>query len=659
MSEAMAPLAAQASEGGMRLVDQSGVLRRILRRPLGLLSLLYLVAVVIGTTFASRLAPYSPRKADFANVKSGPTAKHLLGTDSLGRDLLSRLLYGGRASLAGVAEALALMLLIGLPAGLAAGYFGGWFDRVVAWVSDVVLSIPTIVILLLVLSIYRSNLHVAMITLGCLLAPGLMRVTRAAALSVRNELYVTAARTSGLSHSAIIVRHVLKRIIGAVIVQLSIAGGVALAVQSGLAFLGLGIKPPNPSWGFDLSDATSLMVETRWPLVPPAAVIGLCILAFGLLGDALRDANAERWSTVRKRRGRVKATLTPADPRAKDDTVDGHDLALSVRGLTIAFDTAHGPVVAVQDVSFEVAKGETVGLVGESGCGKTLSVLGVMGLLPGTGRIVQGSVILNGTELIGLDDRALRKVRGSHIAYISQEPMSALNPAFRVGQLLDAAVRIHHGVGKAEARARTVELLRTVRLPDPEFVAQRYPHELSGGMAQRVAIALALSGEPDVLIADEPTTALDVTVQAEILDLLRALQVERGMAIVLVTHDWGVICDLAARAVVMYAGQVAEANAVQHLVRAPQHPYTAALLASDPHRVTVEVLPTIPGTVPAPGNWPRGCHFSDRCSYTTDPCTNAPVSLTIIGLGQSVRCVRADELDLALPPLAEDRERVG
>jgi peptide/nickel transport system permease protein len=634
----------------LRHVDQRGVLGRILRRPLGLISLIYLVAVILGSIFATSIAPYNPLKADFLHVKSGPTGSHLLGTDSLGRDILSRLLHGGRASLFGVAEAILVMLVIGLPTGLMAGYFGGWFERVVTWLSDIVLSIPAIVFLLLVLSIYRGNLNVAMVTLGCLLSPGLMRVTRAASLAVRNELYVTAARTSGLSHSAIIVRHVLKRIIGAVIVQMSIAGGVALGVQSGLAFIGLTIKPPNPSWGFDLSDATTLMVETRWPLVPPAAVIGLCILAFGLLGDAVRDANAERWSTVRKRRPRT--TRSDVNEVTAPTADDAASAALTVRGLTIAFDTPEGLVTAVDDVSFHVNPGETLGLVGESGCGKTLSVLGVMGLLPGTGQIVSGSVLLDGTEMVGLDDRSLRQMRGSAIAYISQEPMSALNPAFRVGQLLDAAVKIHHGFSRSAARARTIELLRTVRLSDPELVAQRYPHELSGGMAQRVAIALALSGEPDVLIADEPTTALDVTVQAEILDLLRALQADRGMAIVLVTHDWGVICDLATRAVVMYAGQIAEEAPVGEIVRVPRHPYTAALLASDPHRVAAHVLPTIAGNVPAPGGWPVGCHFAARCAFAEDACRAAAVPLTAVEPGRRVRCIRSAEMDLTLPEFA-------
>ena len=514
-----------------------------------------------------------------------------------------------------------------------------------AWIADVALSIPTIVFLLLVASIYRGNLKAAMITLGCLFAPGMMRVTRAATLGVRNELYITAARVSGLSHAAIITRHVLKRILGPIIVQLSIAGGVALGVQSGLAFIGLGVKPPSPSWGFDLADATTLISENRWPLVPPAAVIGLSIMCFGLLGDAIRDSAAERWSTPTRKVPRGGRRHLIAAPFA-DGLPPGPQALLSVRGLTIAFDSPGGDILAVEGVSFDAHAGETLGIVGESGCGKTISVLGVMGVLPGSGRIVRGSVRLAGRELVGLDNESLRRLRGSEIAYISQEPMVALNPAFRVGQLLSAAIRIHHGVSRTEAGRRALSLLADVRLPEPEIVAKRYPHELSGGMAQRVAIALALSGEPKVLIADEPTTALDVTVQAEILDLLRNLQAQRGMAIVLVTHDWGVVCDLAATAVVMYAGEVAEQASIRELVRDPKHPYTAGLLESDPHRVTTDILPTIPGVVPPPGHWPIGCHFAARCTYATPECSAAPIPLVHLVGGREVRCLHFDEVGL-------------
>ena len=299
----------------------------------------------------------------------------------------------------------------------------------------------------------------------------------------------------------------------------------------------------------------------------------------------------------------------------------------------------------VEDVTFELNVGEAVGLVGESGCGKTITAMSILGLLPGNGAIDAGRVVFGGRDLASLPERDLRRVRGQEIGLVSQEPMVSFNPAFRIGWQLALSVRTHHGLSRGEARARVIELLRSVHLPQPELVARRYPHELSGGMAQRVAIARALAGEPKLLVADEPTTALDVTVQAEILDLLRELQQEREMAILLVTHDWGVIADVCDRAVVMYAGQVVEQAALSPLFQGPLHPYTQALLASNPHHaVKFEQLPTIPGSVPRPGQWPQGCHFHDRCTYASEECQARPIPIERPITGRETRCIHYERL---------------
>jgi peptide/nickel transport system permease protein len=243
-----------------------------------------------------------------------------------------------------------------------------------------------------------------------------------------------------------------------------------------------------------------------------------------------------------------------------------------------------------------------------------------------------------------LRERDLRRVRGKSIGFVSQEPMVSLNPSFRIGWQLALAVRTHHSVSRREASTRAIELLRSVHLPEPEVVASRYPHELSGGMAQRVAIARALAGEPRLLIADEPTTALDVTVQAEILDLFRELQNTREMGILLVTHDWGVIADLCSRAVVMYAGEVVERAELVPMFRTPQHPYTQALLASNPHTASSGPLPTIAGAVPKPGAWPTGCRFVPRCGYAAAACKADKVSLEILAGNRETRCLRHEEV---------------
>jgi peptide/nickel transport system permease protein len=274
-----------------------------------------------------------------------------------------------------------------------------------------------------------------------------------------------------------------------------------------------------------------------------------------------------------------------------------------------------------------------------------MTAMAILGLLPGAGQIEGGSVFFAGRDLTRLSERELERVRGKEIGVISQEPMVSLTPTYRIGWQIAELVRQHHGVSARAARERTVELLRQVHLPDPELIARRYLHELSGGMAQRVCIARALAGEPKLLIADEPTTALDVTVQAEILELLRELQRDRKMAVLLITHDWGVIADLCDRAVVMYAGEVVEQATLTTLFREPLHPYTQALLASNPHHAPeADRLPTIPGNVPKPGAWPEGCHFHPRCGYATTACREAPIALERPVANRETRCIHHDRL---------------
>ena len=289
---------------------------------------------------------------------------------------------------------------------------------------------------------------------------------------------------------------------------------------------------------------------------------------------------------------------------------------LQLEDLHTQFFTSRGVVRAVDGVSLHIDAGETLGVVGDSGCGKSVTASAIIGLLPGSGRIDGGSIWFGGRDLARASEAELRKLRGRKIAFVSQEPMVSLDPSYRVGFQIEEALRRHRGLSRSAARVRALELLRDMHFVDPGAVARRYPHELSGGMAQRVAIARALAGEPELLIADEPTTALDVTVQAEILELIRELQVTRQMAVLIVTHDWGVVADLCDRVVVMYAGQIVERSDVQSIFDTPLHPYTEALLASNPHLAPeAATLPTIPGTVPPPGSWPAGCRFSARCRY--------------------------------------------
>ena len=318
---------------------------------------------------------------------------------------------------------------------------------------------------------------------------------------------------------------------------------------------------------------------------------------------------------------------------------------LSVRNLRTWFHTSSGIARAVDDVSFDIMPHETVGVVGESGCGKSVTSLSILRLVDRPGAIEPGSRIeFEGRELMTLAEREMRAIRGNRISMIFQEPMTSLNPVFTVGDQVAEVARVHAGASRRQAWARAVEMLSTVGMPAAAERAREYPHQLSGGMRQRVMIAMALMMGPALLIADEPTTALDVTIQAQILELLAEMQERIGMSILLITHDLGVIAESATRVLVMYAGQVVEEAPVGALFAAPHHPYTEGLLAAMP-RVGAERerLAVIPGSVPAPTHWPSGCRFHDRCPFAWERCAKEPPPLYQIGEGHVSRCHLADE----------------
>ena len=324
---------------------------------------------------------------------------------------------------------------------------------------------------------------------------------------------------------------------------------------------------------------------------------------------------------------------------------------LDVRNLVTAFHTADGRVPAVDGVSLSIERGRSLGLVGESGCGKSVTAMSILGLVAAPGVVESGSILLDAPtgplDLVALPEPALRAVRGGRIGMIFQEPMTSLNPVFTVGDQIAEAVLLHRPVGRTAARARALEMLRLVRLADPERRLDEYPHQLSGGMRQRVMIAMALACEPDLLIADEPTTALDVTIQAQILELLADLRRRLGMALLLITHDLGVVAETCDHVAVMYAGQIVEQAAAADLFARPLHPYTIGLLAARPeHRTgTGEPLAAIPGMVPQPRDFPAGCRFHPRCPYAREPrCTAEPPELRALAPGHLVRCHFAGEL---------------
>ncbi len=304
------------------------------------------------------------------------------------------------------------------------------------------------------------------------------------------------------------------------------------------------------------------------------------------------------------------------------------------------FSSKKSSVTAVDGVSFDINKGEIVGLVGESGCGKSVTSLSILQLLKDTsGKVTNGEVLFNGEDLLKMSTKEIRKLRGNKLSMIFQEPMSSLNPAMKIEKQLLEGIKLHTDLDKVKAREKAVEILTQVGIPDPNRVLKNYPHQLSGGMSQRVMIAMAMCCEPQLLIADEPTTALDVTIQAQILDLMRKIQQEKGMGILLITHDLGVVAEICTRVVVMYAGKVVEEAPVRDIFNNPQHPYTRGLIASVPKLGSgVKVLPSIPGSVPDLTAMPSGCRFAPRCQYATEKCVAEEPPLRQINPSQKSRC---------------------
>jgi len=315
---------------------------------------------------------------------------------------------------------------------------------------------------------------------------------------------------------------------------------------------------------------------------------------------------------------------------------------LEIRDLTISFKSNNKSVTVVSGLHFEMNESEVFGLVGESGCGKSLTALSIMGILPHNA-YAEGEVIFQQKNLLTLDNKAMRKLRGKNLSMIFQEPMTSLNPVLTIGYQVAEVLITHQGISKREAMADTVKLLKAVKIPSPEIRMQEYPHQMSGGMRQRVMIAMAIACNPFLLIADEPTTALDVTIQAQILDLLQDLRQKRSMSILLITHDIGVIAESADRAAVMYAGRIVEISQVSDILENPKHPYTVGLLDSLPKAKGIPLKP-IPGFVPRPDRLPPGCKFSDRCRFVIPVCMQEEPALREILPGHFARCIRAEEM---------------
>ncbi|KAK1185158.1 dipeptide/oligopeptide/nickel ABC transporter permease/ATP-binding protein [Streptomyces sp. NBS 14/10] len=561
-------------------------LRRLLTDPQAVISAGLLLAVVLLGQLSPLFTDHGPNHAslDAVNAPAG-TDGYPLGGDKSGRDIFARLLVSINTSVVAALIGTSIALAIGVTFGLVGGYYGRRVRGVTEWAFSLVMTFPGLLLLIVLLPVTGGDYRATMLIFGVLLSPGIYRLVRNLVLGVKNELYVDAARVSGLSDQRILWRHVFSVVRGPVVIATAFLAGSSISVQSGLAFLGVG-SSTGPSFGAMISEGFSNLYQEPLQFLWPSLALGIITASLVLLGNSLRDAlDGGRPVPSRiappERRPTARAAHTgPGSTPTGASTVTAPGL-LTVEDLAIAYPTPTGELKeVVSGVTLTLEAGQTLGLVGESGSGKTQTAFAVLGVLPAEAVVTRGSIRLDGRELLGLDERALRAVRGTSIAYVPQEPMSNLDPNFTVGAQLVEGLRASSPITRREARTHVLALLDRVGIPDPRATFSSYPHQISGGMAQRVLIAGAIASRPLLLIADEPTTALDVTVQAEILDLLRDLQREMNMAVLLVTHNFGVVADACDRVAVMRTGRIVETGDALDIFSAPRQDYTRMLLDS-------------------------------------------------------------------------------
>ena len=654
------------------------------------------------------------------------TADHLLGTDALGRDLLSRLIWGARSSLLVGLAATLVAALIGSAIGLVAGFFGRLTDVLLMRGIDVLMAFPYLLLALAIVAALGPGLGNAMLAIAVANVPFFARAVRGSVLEIRHQAYIDAARLAGHRAPWIIAVEVLPNLVPTVLLLMTTTLGWMILETAGLSFLGLGAQPPHADLGAMLGQGRELLTTYPRVAVLPGLVILVLVIGINLFGDALRDLLDPRLAVLsRSVAGRkavpavdaladgpssggiaskVAEAMTGVDAGVGGGVAGGAcagagtgagagpgvgasaktgaragagagagvggkpytessldaeiDSAmnqrtqrppplLSVQGLSVLVPGEQGPALAVDRLDLCLRAGERVGLVGESGSGKSLTAQALLGLAPIGGRLA-GRVRLDDTDLLALNNQALRAWRGRRIAYVPQAPSDALDPLLRIGDQLREALVAH-----APARAEAVDaLLALVGLDRVADVQRRFPHELSGGQAQRVAIAMALAHEPDLLIADEATTALDVSIQAEILALLERLSRGRERALLFVSHDLALVAGLCERVLVLYAGRILEDAPIDRLLSAPAHPYTAALLACSPELGHPEKpLAAIPGQPPSPhdlthGEAAVGCRFAPRCPKAQPPCQQAEPALVALAPevpDRRVRCLFPEE----------------
>jgi peptide/nickel transport system permease protein len=595
-------------------------------------------AIALLAIFGPWLGLPAPVAMDIPHRFAAPSAAHWLGQDEYGRDVLSRLIFGARVSLSVAAASSAVACVLGIALGLAGGFLGRVAEFFAIRSMDIVLCFPPLLLALLVVTLLGPGAATLIPVLALVYLPGFARVVYAGVLSVRAQDYVEAMRVLGAGRGRIMLGTILPNIGGPILVQFSLTAASAIVLESGLSFLGLGVVPPAPSWGLMIGAGRATMAQAPLLLLWPCLALTLTILAMNAFCDALRDAVDPHRAPPRRSFLPTIAALLPGFSPGEKTVV------LEVRGLTVEIETpAGGKIYPVRDLSLSVAAGQTLAVVGESGSGKSLTGLAIMGLLPGVARIAAGGAWVDGQDVTRLDEAALRRLRGTAMGMVFQDPLSSFNPVHRIGAQIAEAILAHGRVSASAAWARAEQLLGRVGIPDPARRVKNFPHEMSGGMRQRAMIAMAIANHPRLLIADEPTTALDVTIQAQILELLSELRREQGMGIVFITHSLPVVAEIADTVAVMYAGEIVEQGFAAAIFSRPLHPYTEALLRSAP-RDDGSLPESIPGIVPPPHDLPPGCVFAPRCAFRRAACDAARPALIAAREQHFTRCIRWNDV---------------
>lgn len=570
---------------------------------------------------------------------------YLLGADILGRDLFSRIVYGSRISLTIGFVATAISLFLAVLLGGLSGYFGGATDWTIMRFAEFFMLIPSLYFILFLRSLLNTRMDsgTSYMLITVILAlvgwPGTARTIRGMVHAIKREEFVVDADLEGIPAFVVIFRQIIPQIASLLIVSIALSVPGFIMSETTLSYLGLGINDPAVSWGSLINrDISTLSNLIRFPwLLYPVLMLLIVTLAFNFIGDVLRDFY-DPYNIVFNRRKlaaffRTTQRSGPPSDAASEAGADSEapqpapDALLSVRNLHVTFSLLRGttriPVYGVRGVSFDLSRGEILGIVGESGSGKSVSTTAIPGLLPANAQAT-GSIFFEGVDLMGLALNQLREYRGKRIGLIFQEPGRSFDPLQSIGKVFWETFRNSQpDITREESDRKAVALLQEVELPDPEGRLKAYPHQFSGGQLQRIGIALALAQNCQLLIADEPTTALDVTIEAQIVSLLLRLKEERGLSVIFISHDIHLVGRISDRIAVMYGGKIMETGSSQQILASPRHPYTQALIAATPEfgsHYTTQRMASIPGQVSDPTRPLPGCPFQPRCQFAKEEC---------------------------------------